>query len=599
MSVCKRPKFNLDKFKYIQKYINTKVDLEQTVPFGFTSSIDKNGNTNIYTYGKRDIEANLPFEPNSIYRMASQSKFMGVTGFLKLIDRGLTDWATPLRNYLPEFARENLGVIDPYQPNGYAKTLLNPIYTTKDSNIIHIKHHDHPFVENQTISLEWSNGSLDVGKVTLPDGNGIPGFQLFNVHTITNVNKNGYDITVATPANKSGTTGSFVRILSICPGVKRSICLSPDSILINPKVTTYYYRLKTLNRELTVLDVLSHGLGWIYYSSSMLYMSFGYAKHPLLRDIQAGIWNETGLPIGLPLSCYSDNIREWVKMSAQIPLLYQPGEDWSYGPQLSILGALIEIIDGRLVEDYFREELWNPLGMNDTGFFIHDSDPEYENKVFRTSKLYVNMPKIVMKFIGTDVFDTLPVKDAQYCLYEGPRNLALIDCGMYTTVDNYLKFMKMYLNRGKTDEGTAILSENMINIISTYQTPYDVTNLLTVSGYSAGLSLPISGTKSEIKRERLLSAMSWGLGVGTIQGCKNNPYAEENQDNIENDILAITWAGVLGTRFLIDFCSGIAYNAGTNVIGPPAGTIDTDLIELNYKEMTKDGYKRILREMLL
>jgi hypothetical protein len=93
--------------------------------------------------------------------------------------------------------------------------------------------------------------------------------------------------------------------------------------------------------------------------------------------------------------------------------------------------------------------------------------------------------------------------------------------------------------------------------------------------------------------------MSWGLGVGTIQGCKNNPYAEENQDNIENDILAITWAGVLGTRFLIDFCSGIAYNAGTNVIGPPAGTIDTDLIELNYKEMTKDGYKRILREMLL
>ena len=56
---------------------------------------------------------------------------------------------------------------------------------------------------------------------------------------------------------------------------------------------------------------------------------------------------------------------------------------------------------------------------------------------------------------------------------------------------------------------------------------------------------------------------------------------------------------MLGTRFLIDFCSGVAYNAGTNVIGPPAGTLDADLIELNYKTITKEGYKRMIHEMLL
>ena len=208
------------------------------------------------------------------------------------------------------------------------------------------------------------------------------------------------------------------------------------------------------------------------------------------------------------------------------------------------------------------------------------------------------MPKIVMKFIGPEI-PFPPIYEAQYCLYEGPRSLPLIDCGMYTTVDDYNKFMKMYLNHGKSEAGVVILSENMVKTISTYQTCYDVSNLSTVAGYSSGLSLPVAGSKSEIKRQRLLTSMRWGLGVGTIQGCKNNPYSDEDRENIENDILGITWAGVLGTRFLIDFCSGTSYNAGTNVIGPPAGTLDADLIELNYKIITQEGYKQMIHEMLL
>ena len=137
----------------------------------------------------------------------------------------------------------------------------------------------------------------------------------------------------------------------------------------------------------------------------------------------------------------------------------------------------------------------------------------------------------------------------------------------------------------------------MINTITTYNIKYDVRNLSTVSGYSSSLSIPLSGTESEIKRKRLLTSMRWGLGVGTIRGCKNNPYKVDGSDPTE--IRAITWAGVLGTRFLIDLCSGVAYNVGTNVIGPPAGTFDADLIELNYKSFDKEKYKRIVRDMLL
>jgi len=602
MSVCSfnKQKINPQKSKYIQKYINTKVDIKQNIPFGFTSFVNRNGDTDVYTYGKRNIEENLPFEADSIYRMASQSKFMGTTAFLKLIDNHRLDLSDPIKNYISEYSMENMGVIEPYELNSYEKILINPIKTVKGSNIITILHSDHPFKENDRVSLEWSNGSLDISKNNLPDANGIPGFEVFNIHTIFNVTEHCYDIKLNSVSNKDGMTGSFVKIRLVpnCDNnIRRSICLSPDRLLVNPKVTTYYYKTVPLNRELTILDVLNHGLGWSYYSSSMLYMSFGYAKDPIKQSIQAGLWNETGLPIGLPLSCFDGNIRDWVKMASKIPLLYQPGADWSYGPQLSILGALIEVITDKSVETYMKEELWDPLEMNNTGFFIHDNDPDYDDKVFRTSKLYINMPKMVLKFIGMELFYNLPVEEAQYCLYSGPRKLPLIDCGMYTTVNDYLKFMKMYLNKGRSDSGVIILSENMIKIISKYNTCYDVSNLSTVSGYTTGLSLP--GTASDIKREKLLTSMRWGLGVGTIQGCKNNPYNTENADNISNNIQAITWAGVLGTRFLIDFCSGIAYNVGTNVIGPPAGTIDSDLIELNYKEMSKEGYKQMIHEMII
>ncbi|GAH00769.1 unnamed protein product, partial [marine sediment metagenome] len=278
-----------------------------------------------------------------------------------------------------------------------------PLSTVKNSDVVHINHIDHPFKEKDNISLEWANGPLEIAKIKLPNVNGINGFEVFNIHSIFNVDKNGYDIVLSSKASKTGKTGSFLKIKKVDSDTHRSICFSPDTILVRAKIKTYYYKLVPLNRELTILDVLNHGLGWTYYSSALLYMSFGYANNTVKRNIQAGLWNELGIPVGLPVSCYKCGIQNWVKLSSKIPLLYQPGEDWSYGPQLSILGSLIEIIDGRSVEQYMKNELWEPLGMKDTGFYIHDNDPLYDNKVDRVCKLYINMPKIVIKFIGKEI----------------------------------------------------------------------------------------------------------------------------------------------------------------------------------------------------
>jgi len=581
---CTVNKNTPDKIKYIQRYINTQVDINKNIPFGFTSSVNRKGESKIYTYGKRNIEKNLPFESDSIYRMASQSKFMSVVGFSKLISKNLIGWDTLLKDYIPEYSSDNMSVMDPYIPGPF-KLLLNPLVTVIGSNTIKIKHKNN-FKEGNTVSIEWSGGSLGNGQIELPAINGIPGFEVYNVFEIYNVDRDGYDINVFTEAGKTGKCGNYIKIRKLEEGVHRSVCLRPDTYLINPTVTTYYYKKIPLKRELTVLDVITHGLGWSYYGSSLLYMSFGYASNVTKRNIQAGIWNELGLPVGFPRSCYKCDINAWVRLAANVPLLFQPGEDWSYGPQISVLGSLIEKIDGRPVEKYMKDELWEPLDMNDTGFFIHDSDPLYLDKVDRVCQLYINMPKLVIKFIGKEI-PFPPIYEVQTCMYEGPRKLAFMDAGMYTTVDDYVKFMKMLLNKDQK-----IIDKNMIDIISKYRTCHDVSNLSTVSSYSAGLSVSLPSSDSEIKRKRLLTSMRWGLGVGTIQGCKNNSSGV-------SDMIGITWAGVLGTRFLIDFCSGVGFNVGTNVIGPPAGTFDADLIELNYKTLSSNDYKFIISKLLL
>jgi len=584
MSVCSLSNTShdkkLDKNNYIEAYINTKVDKERSIPFGFTSSVDKSGNSNMYMHGFQDLEQGIPFKEDSIYRMASQSKFMGTTAFLKLIDKGLVDWSAPLSKYLPEYSSDHIKVINPYISHKKIRVLSDGIYTTVDSNIIYIRksfndNSDDDLREGDYISLEWANGNLNNAEFKLPEINGIPGFELFNIHKIVKADKKGYNIVLHTKANTTGYCGKYIKIIKVEKGVLRSICFSPDKMFINPKISTYYYTLQPLKRELTILDVLTHGIGWVYYSSALLYACFGYQSDSIKSNIQAGIWNELGIPVGVPRNYYKCGIREWVRLASNVPLLYQPGEDWSYGPQLSILGALIEIIDGRSVNEYMKEELWKPLGMNNTGFF----DPNEE----KLCKLYVNMPRIVLKFMGDDILEQFPpVFEANNCLTEGPRTLCLIDCGMYTTVNDYLKFLKMFLTKNN-----GILSDEMIKIISTYETCYDVSNLSSISSY-------ISSGQDEIKREKLLKDIKWGLGVGVMKGCKAIPG---NKDN-ENE-LAITWGGVLGTRFLIDFCAGVAYNVGTNVIGPPAGTFDSDLIELNYKPMNKSDYDLILAELVL
>jgi CubicO group peptidase (beta-lactamase class C family) len=104
-------------------------------------------------------------------------------------------------------------------------------------------------------------------------------------------------------------------------------------------------------RPITVEDVLTSRAGWGFPSDFTL---------PAVTELFQR------LPVlGAQLSR-----DEWLETLAQIPLLHQPGEAWLYNTCSDIQGALIERVTGRPVPDVLAERVFEPLGMDDTSFFV-------------------------------------------------------------------------------------------------------------------------------------------------------------------------------------------------------------------------------------
>src|SRR5271168_2945004 len=66
----------------------------------------------------------------------------------------------------------------------------------------------------------------------------------------------------------------------------------------------------------------------------------------------------------------SKNLQEMIDKLAKIPLLYQPGKGWTYSVSVDIQGYIVEKLSGQPLPDFMQQQIFKPLEMNDTGFFV-------------------------------------------------------------------------------------------------------------------------------------------------------------------------------------------------------------------------------------
>lgn len=126
-----------------------------------------------------------------------------------------------------------------------------------------------------------------------------------------------------------------------------------------------------------------------------------------------------------------------LKTSLAYPLTSDPGTRWGYGPSIDWLGQMVEAVDGRRIDAFCRDEILDPLGMNDTAF-----EPD---------ALSNRLCQVHMR--GEDgnfgPFDLAPPPQPEFY---GMGH------ALYSTAPDYLTFLRMVLNRGELN-GARILSE--------------------------------------------------------------------------------------------------------------------------------------------
>jgi methyl acetate hydrolase len=125
------------------------------------------------------------------------------------------------------------------------------------------------------------------------------------------------------------------------------------------------------------------------------------------------------------------------------PLLFDPGEDWQYGISIDWAGKMVEAVSGRKLGQFMQDNLFGPLGMDSTAFRITPDMRRRLAKVHRRGADGALTP---------DLARELP-QDPEFEMGGG---------GLYSTAGDYLKFVRMMLNDGRSDEGEAVLQPSTV-----------------------------------------------------------------------------------------------------------------------------------------
>jgi CubicO group peptidase (beta-lactamase class C family) len=143
------------------------------------------------------------------------------------------------------------------------------------------------------------------------------------------------------------------------------------------------------------------------------------------------------------------------------PLIADPGTKWEYGISLDWVGQIIEAVSGQGLEDYFLENIFRPLGMTGTSFKLTDKMAE------RLGKIHVRDAQ--GKIEATDV---IAEQNGEFEESGG---------GLYSTCNDYIRFLRMILNRGMGGYGQVLRPETVDLLKNNAIGDIQVTALKTVS----------------------------------------------------------------------------------------------------------------------
>ena len=251
------------------------------------------------------------------------------------------------------------------------------------------------------------------------------------------------------------------------------------------------FKLVSKNRSITIRDLLTHQSG--------ISAQDEFPKYKVLFD---------KYKLNQPLNNGYNSLKEEVDQIATMPLVHQPGERFSYGLSTNVIGSLIEIISGMPLDAYLNKNVFGPLQMQDTYFYLP------KEKQNRLVKVYSKYSKDSLIEIDPKIY---PVN---YPLQEKGQYFSAIG-GLVSTTHDYGSFLQCLLRNGKMKNGKQLIGEAILHEFWTNQL--------------GDKTFIFGGVKS-------LNNFGLGVGLTTKSGQIINNASEGS----------FFWGGAFNTAYMVD-----------------------------------------------
>ncbi len=249
-------------------------------------------------------------------------------------------------------------------------------------------------------------------------------------------------------------------------------------------------------RPVTVRDVLMHMSG----------LGYGPANADL--DITGAAERRR-----VPATQRGHSLEELVERLAGEPLRFHPGTHWLYSLSTDVCARLVEVISGKAFDDYLQGEVFEPLGMVDTGFFVPDD---------RIDRFAANYARNSHK-------ELVLIDDPEQSSYRQRPSLLSGGGGLVSTAPDYLRFCQMLVNGGELD-GRRVLGRKTVELMTMNHLP----------GGGELSQFALAGGYGEVGFE--------GMGFGLTMAVGLGPAATQ----IIGSPGEFMWGGAASTTFWVD-----------------------------------------------
>lgn len=178
------------------------------------------------------------------------------------------------------------------------------------------------------------------------------------------------------------------------------------------------------------------------------------------------------------------SLGEMVKRIADLPLAFEPGTEWRYSVATDVLARLVEVVADKPLPEVLSELLLDPIGMNDTGFMVEESQRYRIMAMFGNGDLdyIMDFDDKPQSLVAADVSMQYPADKPDF--YRGGH-------GLFSTLDDYTRFVP-FLATGLAPDGTRLLSRKMVEQMLTNRIPPEQLPLrigpINIAGYGFGLT---------------------------------------------------------------------------------------------------------------